>query len=280
MAYKIIFCDLDGTALDAQAMLSRENAAAIHTLSEQGFLFVPTTGRALHEIPDDVRRHADIRYFITSNGTAIWDKAEQRFIDTHCICGPELDTIRRLIPDYIILRNIHKDGISYFDGPAFANYPYYSMTDYYHDFLYPLSEHPDCFNEILQNATEIEMFALFFKYKEELQAFAKRLAASGHYYITASTDLALEVTTAGSGKGAAISSFLQRLGIQKEEAIGIGDSKNDITMLEAVGLSLAVENACQELKQHAKQVICSHDAHVARYVLEHLLTTGMSDGMA
>lgn len=271
MTYKMIFCDLDGTALDADANLSRENADAIHELAKQGISFVPATGRALGEIPPAVREHPNIRYLITSNGTAVWDKAEGCFIATHCVCGAELDTIRRLLPDYIILRNIHKDGISYFDGPAYANYPYYSMTDYFHDCLYHLSEHPENFDEVLQNATDIEMFSLFFKYKEELQAFAARLAAAGNYYITASTDLALEVTAAGAGKGAAIGSLLQRLGIAKEETIGIGDSKNDITMLETVGLALAVEHACPALKQHAKHVICPHDAHAVRYVLEHLL---------
>ena len=271
MAYKIVFCDLDGTALDGQATLSKENAEAIHALATRGILVVPTTGRALGEIPDEVKNHPDIRYFITSNGTATWDKHAGGFIETNCICGEKLDAIRAMLPDYIILRNMHKDGISCFDGPAFQNYPYYSMTDYYHDCLVDLSEQLDNFDEELSNAEAIEMFALFFKYEEELQAFAARLSAMGGYYITASTDLALEITNAGSGKGAAIGSLLARLGIPAAEAIGIGDSKNDITMLEAVGLGLAVENACDTLKEHAKRIICPHTGHAIAYLQKHIL---------
>jgi hydroxymethylpyrimidine pyrophosphatase-like HAD family hydrolase len=173
--------------------------------------------------------------------------------------------------DYTILTIIHKDGQSYYDGPAFDNYSYYNMTDYYHDCLVGCSGRLENFEKELSHATEIAMFALFFKYEEEMRAFAARLSAMGGYYITASTDLALEVTIAGSGKGAAIGSLLARLGIPAEEAIGIGDSKNDITMLEAVGLGLAVENACDALKERAKRVICSHTEHVVAYLQKHIL---------
>ncbi|MBQ8350924.1 MAG: HAD family phosphatase [Clostridia bacterium] len=271
MAYKIIFCDLDGTALDEHAELSRENAEAIHALAARGILFVPTTGRALGEIPASVREHPDIRYFITSNGTAIWDQQEGRFIEKSCISGERLDVIRGMIPDYIILRNMHRNGVSCFDGPAFANYPYYSMTDYYHDCLVDFSEQLDDFSDELKKTTEVEMFALFFKYKEELQAFAERLTTAGGFHITSSTELALEITIAGAGKGAAIQKFAARMGVSLEETIGIGDSKNDITMLEAVGLGLAVENACDALKEHADRQICRNDEHPIRYVWEHIV---------
>ena len=271
MAYKIIFCDLDGTALDEHGTLSQENAEAIHALATRGILFVPTTGRALGEIPDEVKNHPDIRYFITSNGTAIWDRQEGRFIETNCIRGEKLDAIRAMLPDYVLFRDIHKDGLAYLDGPAFQNYSYYSMTSYYYDCLVDHSVQLDNFDEELAKAESIQMFALFFKYAEELQAFVARLSAMGGYYITASADLALEVTNAGSGKGAAIGSLLARLGIPVEEAIGIGDSKNDITMLEAVGLGLAVENACDALKEHAKRIICPHTGHAIAYLQKHIL---------
>jgi Cof subfamily protein (haloacid dehalogenase superfamily) len=271
MDYKIIFCDLDGTGLDEYATLSRENAEAIHALAARGITFVPTTGRAFGEIPLPVVEHPDIRYFITSNGTAIWDKQEGRFFDTNYISGKKLDDLRAIMADYTILPIIHKNGYSYYDGPAFDNYAYYGMTDYYHDCLAGCSGRLENFDKELANATEIAMFALFFKYREQMQAFAERLRALGGYYITASTDMALEITIDGSGKGEAIRRLLKRLNIPADAAIGMGDSKNDITMLEAVALPLAVENACTALKAHAKQIICSHTEHPIRYVLEHIV---------
>ena len=40
------------------------------------------------------------------------------------------------------------------------------------------------------------------------------------------------------------------LEIEISDVIGVGDSPNDITMIEAVGLGLAVDNACDDLKKN------------------------------
>ena len=76
--FKVICSDLDGTLLDNNSELSEENFLAIEKLTEKGYLFVPATGRTYGEIPEAVREHKSIRYFIYSNGSVIYDKLEDK----------------------------------------------------------------------------------------------------------------------------------------------------------------------------------------------------------
>ena len=58
----------------------------------------------------------------------------------------------------------------------------------------------------------------------------------------------------------------EKLGIDMEDTISIGDSDNDIQMTLMAGLGLACENACDSLKKVADKIICTNDEHVIRYV--------------
>jgi hydroxymethylpyrimidine pyrophosphatase-like HAD family hydrolase len=60
-------------------------------------------------------------------------------------------------------------------------------------------------------------------------------------------------------------------GIGIENTIAVGDSDNDMSMIKAAGLGLAVSNACDELKAIADKVICSNDEHNIKYIYENIL---------
>ncbi len=51
--------------------------------------------------------------------------------------------------------------------------------------------------------------------------------------------------------------LLDRLGVAKQNAIGIGDGHNDIHLFNAVGTKVAMGNAVAELQSVAEQVIGS-----------------------
>ena len=72
--------------------------------------------------------------------------------------------------------------------------------------------------------------------------------------ITAWWDKAVDIIPLAGGKGNAVNAVLAHYGFSKEEAIAFGDGKNDIEMLEAVGMGVAMENAKDEVKQRADAI--------------------------
>ncbi|MPM55004.1 5-amino-6-(5-phospho-D-ribitylamino)uracil phosphatase YcsE [bioreactor metagenome] len=67
----------------------------------------------------------------------------------------------------------------------------------------------------------------------------------------------MDVTPAGIDKGTAVKEVLKLLGYDRLEAAAIGDSYNDIAMLEAVGTSFAMASGEEITKRTADHVV--HD---------------------
>ena len=85
-----------------------------------------------------------------------------------------------------------------------------------------------------------------------------------HLYIIKSTPYFLEFSNPEASKYCAVK-FLQRhWGLKDNEILAIGDQNNDIALLEAGGIKVAMGNATEELKTVANYVTESvyHDGFV------------------
>ena len=60
-----------------------------------------------------------------------------------------------------------------------------------------------------------------------------------------------------AGDDVALLQLLDRLGMDASGAIGIGDSTNDIEMLQVCGVGIAMGNATDAVKAHADEVTTS-----------------------
>ena len=58
-----------------------------------------------------------------------------------------------------------------------------------------------------------------------------------------------------ASKGNAISKLCKHLKIDLSEVIAFGDDLNDISMMNTVGYGIAMENAGEEIKKIAKEII-------------------------
>jgi Cof subfamily protein (haloacid dehalogenase superfamily) len=77
----------------------------------------------------------------------------------------------------------------------------------------------------------------------------------------------LGVFALGADKGTALALVLDRLGVRPEEAMAIGDNRNDLPMFACVGCSVAMSNAPDEVKERAKVVAPSNDQEGVAWVL-------------
>lgn len=86
-----------------------------------------------------------------------------------------------------------------------------------------------------------------------------------------SKDTYIEIANKSVSKLTGINILLQAMGghIRLEEAIAFGDNYNDIEMIQAVGMGVAVENAREELKTVANRVTAHHkEDGVGRFLQE------------
>lgn len=72
---------------------------------------------------------------------------------------------------------------------------------------------------------------------------------------------AVDFLPAGSSKAAGIDYLLQAFGVTHEECAAFGDGLNDLEMLTAVGIGVAMGNGCPEAKEAANYVTASSSEH-------------------
>jgi Cof subfamily protein (haloacid dehalogenase superfamily) len=268
--YKIVASDLDGTLLNEEQTVSPENLQAIGEMKQLGVEFVPTTGRALNEIHPALMQSPDMRYIITSDGAAVWDKKSEIMVITRYISKDTVRLILDTIRPYNVFIVAHEDGKTYYDKqkytPAFLNT---CRIDSY--FGHIISQHATAVENLenfLAASDKVEMMALFFELEEAIVTSKQIFENSGRLCAARSAENNLEVYSSDAGKGKTLAAFADALGVDISDVIAVGDSNNDITLVETAGLGLAMENASNELKSIADQTICKNSEHCARYILE------------
>lgn len=272
MGYKIVCSDLDGTLLNSKSEVSAENLAAIEAVAEMGVHFVPSTGRTFAELPPEIRNHPAIRYVIYSNGAAVLDRQTGECILV-CISNAVMAQILNILSRYDVHISIRHNGKLYVDGALDqeAVFDHYNVCEAHRVVVRGFAVLKDNFSEFAQKADNVEVVSVFFRTLEDKAACREALERLGTLRVAEADTFNLEIMNVHAGKGNALHSLADFLGIDRADTISLGDSDNDASITQAAGLGLAVSNACDSLKAVADGVICSNDEHTVVYVLEHYL---------
>ena len=269
---RMIAFDLDDTALDTEKTLRPAVADALREAAARGLVLVPATGRMLCGIPAEVRALPGLRYAVTSNGAKVIDLADGRALREDCFPKARAQAIYTLLSQ-------DENFISVFFGetcytprrdlaflrpclsPGTLSYLQASRT-YTEDLADLMAESPE----------PVEKFSVHYADREKLEAMRRRLSAEGDLAVTSSLGMNLEVNTKTASKGSALLWLAADLGFRPEQVMAVGDSSNDIDMLEKAGLGVAMGGASPEVLAAADLVApgCDEDglAAVVRKVLD------------
>ncbi|MBE6668105.1 MAG: HAD family phosphatase [Ruminococcaceae bacterium] len=268
----IVASDLDGTLLADVNSVSDENEAAIKKMAESGICFVPCSGRTFSEMPSVLINNPYIRYYIGSDGSAIWDKHTDKRTEL-CMSKDDVNEVYNILKEYEAFPNVRVNGLCYVNKKMDVNeiYDYHRHSEIYKLFLRHTATMIDNFDEFVRSVESTEMICVFFAHPEEQEECAQRLLALGEFGVASSEPGNIEIFDKTAGKGNGLLALADKLGVPHENTIAVGDSKNDIDMLKKAGLSLAMENASDEIKAIAHRTICHYKEHSAKYILENIL---------
>ena len=267
-SYKILSCDLDGTLFDYGTHVSEENDRAIRALVSGGALFVINTGRTYTEIPKELREHPAVQYIICSDGAAIYDQKNGTRISL-CMENEVSNRVLDILADYECFPTVHYHGNSYLNADRFdrATMDYHNVNEYFR-IHFELTNLPQTnFAEFCREADEVEMICTFFHSRKDLEEAAKRFEEAG-LMVAATASYNIEVFSPRAGKGNALLRLAEHLGVAREDTIAMGDSTNDLSMIRAAGLGLAMENAKEAVKAEADAVACRNTEHIMPYLLK------------
>jgi len=266
--YRIIACDMDGTLLNSDSKISKENLVAIERLADMGIHFVPTSGRTYCEIPKELIDNPKIRYIIGSNGAAVFDKHSDKRILT-CLDKEKALKVYDILAKYGAYVSFR------YDGKVFADSSQQSSDTL--DYLNVCAPHRECIKmavlkenlrEFVSGIDYVEVFATFFHSNAQRDKCNLEIIELGNLKTVNTWDCNLEIFNAEAGKGSALIKLAESIGVEISDTIAVGDSENDISMIETAGLGLAMGNSVESIKQIADEVICDNDSHAIDYILK------------
>jgi Cof subfamily protein (haloacid dehalogenase superfamily) len=134
------------------------------------------------------------------------------------------------------------------------------------------------YSDIMARETIVKMQTVITNPEEadKVNRFCKEFADRFHFSWVKSPALPgkdfINILSPEVSKGRALNELAAHLGISKEEIMAIGDGRNDVALLSAAGLAIAMQDAPAELKNIAHHVTLSvEESGVAAAVKKFLL---------
>lgn len=115
-------------------------------------------------------------------------------------------------------------------------------------------------NKIIKTQTdEIIKCEIYNKDISKIESIKKELESLGELEVIDSSKGGLDLTLKNISKGTAVKYLAHHYNIKQDEIIAIGDSDNDIAMIEFAGLGAAMGNARESVKSKANYITSTND---------------------
>lgn len=262
----LLATDLDGTLLSSDKSISKANKAAIERFVAGGGRFTIATGRTEDTCcfaADELPINAPI---ILYNGAVIYDREAKTFLFLRRM---DAAVLRPLIQ--LLIQDDPELCVQVFcGGPLFLVNPSGVMDPHVASEGQPyqkraLDETPGEWIKVLFWAPDGKLEGL----EKKVLAWRAGMACEG-FEVMASSPYYLEILPRGCSKGDCLTRLAKALDILPQHIAAIGDHLNDREMLEVAGMSVAPQNARDEVKAVAKYLVADNDHNAVAQLVERM----------
>lgn len=290
--YKLVAIDLDGTLLNSYGQISERNKIAIQKAIQKGIKIVLTSGRGVMSVKNLASEVGANEYMICGNGAVVYNLKEEKTEYDNFLSKNKVLQLIKICEENSIYYSIYtKNGIitkSLNYNVLFYNYENASKPDSKRNNIYIIE---DIYKYILERKendyikitvcddNNIIFNSAIKKLKQVKDVDVLDVGHMSRKIIKIGTQIHsieyfyTEISSPNVNKWQAIKFLIQKLGINSEEVIAIGDNVNDQTMIENAGLGVAMANGAPYIKEMAKIVTDSNnDDGVAKIIEEKILS--------
>lgn len=267
--------DLDGTLLNAQAQISPAAADTIRRLNERGALITFVTARTPATIEPILRAAFPPIPGVAMTGAALWHCQSRSYEQVQYHCREDVIAVSQacqrhgVTPFVYTLPRGSNALVVYHSAPTLSSVEARFVADRTLNDLktFHLGTHAP--------ESSLDCTVLFFAMgtPESIEAVAADIRSCTDCYASCYPDTynpglaLLEVFTHGVSKAEGLITLKRRVGADR--IVAFGDNLNDIPMLQAADVAVAVDNAHPDVKAAADVVIGPNtDDAVPRFILE------------
>jgi Cof subfamily protein (haloacid dehalogenase superfamily) len=261
--YKLIAVDMDGTLLNEKKEISDRSLKTIYQLRKKGKRIVLATGRPLNGVMRYLEKldlFDENDYVVAFNGALVQNTKTKQVIFNKPL---SLNDYKEL---YVVSQQLGVNIHALTDKSVLT--PKYNP---YTEIESQINQIPIIEGDIETiDSSTIIVKVMFIDDPETLDNIISKLPdwVKDKYTILRSAPIFLEFLDKSVDKGAGVSAIANKLGIQRNEVICVGDAGNDLAMIKYAGLGVAMGNAMEELKSEADFITHSNEEDGVAYVIE------------
>ena len=259
MKYSLISMDFDGTLLTSDKKITLKNKEILQKYKNNNYIIVGITARNFSSV-NSVCDINMFNYLILNNGCYIYDVKSK--------CGVDISFIDKEIAIKIT---------DYFKNNA-IEIDYCSLNNYYKykDGKVENKKHIVQINNVNEVKEKISRMNIFLRDNEQIDNYKKYIES---HFENLSTFTMLDtdnnsnkrwiaINPKETNKFKALEKLCLKLNIDISQVIFFGDSMNDISIINKVGLGVAMGNALKEVKEQATKITLTNDQDGIAYFLE------------
>lgn len=264
MKYKMFVADFDGTLGKAPDYVSQENIDAINEYVGKGGKFLVCTGRSFPSIKNILNAHDIHGEVICCQGALLgnvdtgevilsygMDKADLRDIVAYLHKNYPSEAVMAITSDGLCFDRENKYTAAYEELVGMKGTLYGDIVDASEKFGFDIYK--------LMTICDLEKSLKIIENFNNLKT--KYLANSGYSGL-------VEIINPECDKGATLKRYVDDLNISSEEVITVGDSSNDISLMQFGFYGVAVGDGNGELKANAKEVTLPFKENPVAYLLK------------
>jgi len=262
---KYIFIDLDGTLLNSKKEVTNFTKKSLIKAKKHNYEVILCTGRS---VPSTLPIHTQCvvsPIFVACTGAQIYDSSRNQFLYQTGIPIETVDWFLKLSKKFH-LNIAYTVGTNNYSNTLTEGNILLTMDNYNFikkQLISRCSLTSNNFEQIMRTRKEIEAWNLVSIVNESDDVIRKTPLPNTKISFT-------EVASLGTSKGNAISQIL-KLSKIPNYSYAIGNSINDISMLEVADVSIAMGNAEEEVKKKADFITKSNDCEGVSYAIEWIL---------
>ncbi|MBU8732075.1 MULTISPECIES: Cof-type HAD-IIB family hydrolase [Cytobacillus] len=269
MIYRMLALNIDGTLLQSNGRLHKSTKEAIEYVQQKGIYVTLVTSRSFPSAKKAAKALKINSLLVTHRGAYIAASQEKPIFVKRIQEDETFEIVRllegftcqiRLVHEKYSLANKTKLNTNMLAKTVFTTG---DPIFYSQQFVDSLSD------TILDEPVTPPKIEVYFEDKDDLEDVQAAIRGMfENVEVIKLSDLRMDIVPAGVSKLNGLLYLCEHLGISRNQMVVIGDSEDDLEMIEAAGLGVAMGNAPAEVKKAADWLTRSNDQNGVSYMVK------------
>jgi Cof subfamily protein (haloacid dehalogenase superfamily) len=257
--YKLLVSDIDGTLVDKKGKIAEIDRLAVKKIHENGTLISLCTGRAARGCLNVLEELGLDGFNICFDGALVCNPDQSEVIYCRALPAGYAGQICEFADSHHMALEVFTQRdyfISHISKPASIHAEILQFEPVVTDFASILDNPNIIMGCIVTNSPDEEE-----KIKVFSSGFTDSLRFSWTWHPAYPDYHFVNITAPGISKGKALEALISHLKLEKDQVMAIGDGENDIPLLSAAGLAVAMQNSPDMLKAAAGYITADIEHH-------------------